>query len=82
MPQQIEVALQKMNHGNWLKIVVPYKTSAGMTATLLKPGGETLTTMNLEVGNNLIDIGSFKQQTISIKIDTPYETLLKDLKLE
>jgi hypothetical protein len=82
MPQQIEIAVEKMNRGNWLRIVIPYKTSTGMTATLLKPGGETLTTMFLETGNNLIDIGAFTQQTINIKIDTPYETLLKELKLE
>ena len=79
MPHQIEIAFEKMNKGNWLRIVVPYTTPGGMTANLLKPGGELLKTMNLETGNNLIDISSINHQVISVRVDTPYETLLKEV---
>ena len=82
MPEQIKVAIEKTNRGNWLKVVIPYKTKMAITATLQNPGGETLKMMHLETGNNLIDIGSLGTPTISIRIDTPYETLLKELKLE
>lgn len=82
MPQQIKVAVEKMNRGNWLRVFIPYEVKTIMIATLQNSGGETLKTMNLETGNNLIDIAAFTKQIISIKIDTPYETLLKELKLE
>ncbi len=82
MSKQIEVAIEKMNRGNWLKVFIPYNTQKEMTATLQNHGGETLKKMKLESGNNLIDIEAIARQTISIKIDTPFETILKELNLE
>lgn len=82
MPQQIEVVIEKMNHGNWLKVFIPYATQTAMTATLQNNGGETLRSVKLVTGNNLIDIEAITKQSVRIKIDTPFETILKELKLE
>ena len=79
---QIELHIEKMNHGNWLKVTIPYVTSFGMTATLQNPNGEMLKRVKLETGNNLIDIESIKKQSVRIKIDTPFETFSTELYLE
>jgi hypothetical protein len=71
-----------MNRGNWLKVFIPYETTALMTGTLQNHCGEILKMMKLETGNNLIDIEAFTMQNISIRIDTPFETILKELNLE
>jgi hypothetical protein len=79
---QIELGIEKMNHGNWLKVTVPYKTNMAMTATLLSIRGELLKTVRLVNGNNLIDIEAMMQQSVRIRIDTPYEILSKELYLD
>ncbi len=82
MAKQIEFSVEKVNHGNWLRISVPYHATTGMTATLQNQRGQILKTALLLTGNNLIDIESMAPQAVVIKIDTPYETLLKEFYLE
>ncbi|MEP6793025.1 MAG: hypothetical protein ABJB16_01775 [Saprospiraceae bacterium] len=82
MPGQIELGIEKMNHGNWLKVTIPYKTNIAMTATLLSIKGELLKTVRLASGNNLIDIESMTDQSVRIRIDTPYEILSRELYLK
>ena len=81
MSPQIEVAIEKMNRGNWLKVYIPYSTDMTMTATLDDMKGETLKIVKLATGNNLIDIESILKHSVRIKIDTPFETILKELEL-
>ncbi|HZV70262.1 MAG TPA: hypothetical protein VFG10_11990 [Saprospiraceae bacterium] len=81
MPGQIELVVEKMNHGHWLRVTVPYTTNIIMTAMLQNSKGEMLKTVKLVTGNNLIDIEMITDQNVSIKIDTPFETLLKELVL-
>ena len=82
MSPRIELAIEKMNHGNWLKVTVPYITTVAMTATLHNHKGEMLRKVKLASGNNMIDIEVFAIPSIRIKIDTPYETLFKELQLD
>jgi len=79
---QIELHIEKMNHGNWLKVSIPYTTTQAMTATLQSNSGELLRSVSLMTGNNLIDIESIKKQSVHIKIDTPFETISRELNLE
>jgi hypothetical protein len=82
VPGQIELEIEKMNHGHWLKVTIPYTTNIIMTAMLQNSKGEMLKIVKLVTGNNLIDIETITEQNVRIKIDTPYETLLKELTLE
>ena len=82
MNQDIEISIERMNYGNWLKVYIPFTSISAMTATLQNNGGETLRTIKLVSGNNLIDIESITNQSLHIKIDTAYETILKELNLE
>ena len=81
MAKQIELGIEKMNHGHWLKVNIPYMTNMTMTATLQNKSGGLLKTVNLVTGNNLIDLESITHQAVRVKIDTPFETVLKELDL-
>lgn len=82
MSGKIQLAIEKMNHGNWLKVSVPYQTSFVMTATLQSMNGEMLKTVKLVTGNNLIDIEAMTKQSVRVKIDTPFEVISKELYFE
>jgi len=74
--------VEKLNHGNWLKVSIPYTTNSAMTATLQNNNGEMLRSVNLMTGNNLIDIQALTMQSVRIKIDTPFEVISRELYLE
>jgi hypothetical protein len=80
--KQIELGIEKMNHGHWLKVSVPYTTHQSMTARFMNHSGELLRTVKLATGNNLIDLEAISVQALHIKIETPYETISRDLNLE
>ncbi len=82
MPGQIDIVIEKMNHGHWLKVTIPYVTQLTMTAMLQNKNGEMLKSVKLVTGNNLIDIEAIVNQSVRLKIDTPFETLLKELYLD
>ena len=83
MAKHIELGIEKMNHGHWLRVNIPYITKMSMTATLQNKTGGLLKTVNLVSGNNLIDLESMANQAFfRVKIDTPFETVLKEMDLK
>jgi hypothetical protein len=80
--KQIELGIERMNHGHWLKVSIPYSTTLAMTATLQNNNGELLRSVNLMTGHNLIDIQAINNQSVHIKIETPFEVISKELYLE
>ena len=82
MSKQIELGIEKRNHGHWLKVSIPYTTNSVMTATVQSNTGELLKSANLISGNNLIDIEAISLQSVRIKIDTPFEIISKEIFLE
>ena len=74
---RIELGIEKLSHGLWLKVIIPYATDHTMTATLQDQRGELLKQVQLISGNNLIDIEALAMKSIQVKIDTPYESLSK-----
>jgi hypothetical protein len=79
MTTEILIETEKQNHGNWIKIFIPYPTSDKMIATLQNEAGETIKRVTLLSGNNAVDISHIIQSTILIKIDTAFETISKKL---
>ena len=80
--KKIEVGIERMSHGHWLKVNIPYSTPLAMTATVQNNHGEMLRSVRLMTGNNLIDLEAIKKQSVHIRIDTPFEVISKELLLE
>jgi hypothetical protein len=81
MTTEISIEVENQNHGNWIKIFIPYSPSEKMIATLQNVDGETIKRVKLLAGNNAIDISQIIQSTILIKIDTAFETISKRIML-
>ncbi len=81
MTKEIKIQLEKQNQGDWLNIYIPYKTDEAMTCLLQNEHGETLKKVQLKQGNNSIDISHINNKSINLKIETAYETILKNLNL-
>jgi len=52
-----------------------------MVAKLQNENGVRLKKVTLKEGNNSIDISNIKNKIVNLKIETPYETILKKLNL-
>lgn len=81
MTKEIKIEVEKQNHGDWLNIYIPYKTDEEMFGILQNEHCETLKKVKLKPGNNAIDISNIKHKSINLKIETAYETILKNLNL-
>ena len=81
MNRQIEMAIEQLNHGSWLKVSIPYHTNVTMTATLENVQGDLLRKVLLVTGNNLIDLAAITQHRLRVRIDTPFECISKEVTL-
>lgn len=81
MTKEIKIEVEKQNQGDWLNIYIPYKTDEDMFGILQNEHCETLKKVKLKQGNNSIDISNIKNRSINLKIETAYETILKNLNL-
>jgi hypothetical protein len=82
MSKQIELAVEKLNKGHWLKITIPYASHDLMTASLLGMNGELIRSVKVVTGSNLIDIAALIGPSLRVRIDTPYEIISKELKID
>lgn len=80
MENQITISAEQHNNSSWLKVFVPNKIVPS-SAVIKGDNGHILKRIDLEEGNNAIDISSIHENSISIKVETPYETVLKHLKI-
>jgi hypothetical protein len=81
MTSEISIQIETQNHGDWIKIYIPYPSSEKMIATLQQVDGEVIKRVKLLSGNNAIDISQIIQSTILIKIESPFETISKKIML-
>jgi hypothetical protein len=81
MNKQITIQAELQHKGRWLKINIPGAQPNITTAILLSAEGEILKKVMLEEGNNAIDISGILHKSINIKVETAYETILKNIKL-
>ena len=77
---EITITTEKENFGDWLKIHIPYPIEKS-TATLQNMHGETIRHVKLNEGNNAIDISNMKDKVVDVKIDTPYEIILRKINI-
>ena len=81
MTSLITILREKQNHGDWLKIFIPYAASDKTTAYIQNSHGEIIKHVYLNEGNNAIDISNIEEEMVDVKIETPYEIILKKIKL-
>lgn len=81
MTSLITILREKQNHGDWLKIFIPYAASDKILAYIQNSRGEIIKHVNLNEGNNAIDISNIEEDIVDVKVDTPYEIILKKIKL-
>ncbi len=79
MESNITITEEHSNKSNWLKIFIPKKVATTALAIIKKTDGDILRKITLDEGNNSIDITNINETTISVKVETPYETILKHL---
>ena len=79
MNSQITILREKQNHGDWLKIFIPYADLKKTTAYIQNSQGEIIKQVNLNDGNNAIDISNIKEDIIDVKIETFNEIILKKI---
>lgn len=73
------IELEENNRSRWIKVFVPQKAIPGSSASILDKQGAVLKQLSLNAGYNAIDISQVSEDIIDIKIETPYETILKEI---
>ena len=81
MMSQITIETEKQNHGDWLKIYIPYPTIEKATAFIQNSHGEIIKNVQLNEGNNAIDISNIADDIVDVKIDTAYEIILRKINI-
>jgi|GEM_PF-3586673 len=81
MEKQITIQTEMINHGSWIKINIPYQTATLCLAIFENDDGALLKKVALNEGNNAIDVSSIQSSSITVKVDTPFETILKKIKI-
>lgn len=81
MTKEIDIQIERQNHGDWLNIYIPYPSDEKMFGILQNEEGEIVKKVKLKQGNNSIDISNIKIPFINLKVETAYQIILKKLKL-
>lgn len=81
MTKEIGIQVERQNHGDWIKVYIPYRSNERTFALLQNEYGEILRRVQLNEGNNSIDISHITGTSVNLKIETAYETILKQIKL-
>lgn len=76
----ITIEQETEHKGKWLKIYLPPQHPGGK-AMLLNRLGATLRQVRLIAGHNAIDISGIAENPISIKIETDFQTIMKEINI-
>lgn len=77
----VRIELEENNRSRWIKVFIPQKAIPGSSASIQNKQGTVLKRLSLNAGYNAIDISQILELPINIKIETPFETILKEVKL-
>lgn len=70
-----------MLNGRWLRVYIPYDARQVSTASIQNTSGSLLKKTKLFEGNNSIDISNITDAVVNLKIETPFETILREIKI-
>ena len=81
MVNAITIEVEQQNRGAWIHVCIPYASAKKNKALLQNEAGEILKSVQLVEGNNAIDISGIRGPMVILKIETAFETVLKNLKI-
>ncbi|MBL7726549.1 MAG: hypothetical protein JNM68_02640 [Dinghuibacter sp.] len=81
MPVEITISNDVLYKGNWLHIHIPSAKQQVTEATLQNQEGTVIKRVKLHEGHNMIDVSQVKEPVVHLKIDTAFETICKEIKL-
>ena len=79
MTKEIDIQIERENHGDWIRICMPHQSRGNMLAIFQNDQGEIIKRVKLAAGSNAIDISHISNPSINLKIETPYQTICKKL---
>ncbi len=82
MDTTIKIENEPILKGRWLRIHIPYDVNLLSTLSIQDTGGALLKKTKLYQGNNSIDISNIIEETINLKIETPLETIFREIKID
>ncbi len=81
MNSGIIIKTELQQKGSWIKISIPMQHPGAARATVSSAQGTVIKTVMLEQGNNAIDISGIAVQSLLVKVETAFETILRNIKL-
>lgn len=81
MPVEVTISNDVLNKGNWLHVHIPPGIQKVTEATLQSREGTVIKRVNLHEGHNMIDLSHVNEPVVHLKIDTIFETICKEIKL-
>lgn len=81
MNDPITIKAELQPRGRWIKVNIPATNKSPAIAIVSSMQGEVLRKVMLEEGNNAIDISGILNSSINIKVETAFETIFKNIKL-
>lgn len=81
MADMVTIEQEENNRSRWIKVFVPTGAMEGSSVSIQDKQGALLKRISLNAGYNAIDISEVSETRINIKVETPYETILKEINL-
>ncbi|MCX6318757.1 MAG: hypothetical protein NTW29_15870 [Bacteroidetes bacterium] len=79
MREPITIHKEEDNHSKWIKVYIPEWAGLTSRASIQNSEGVVLKRMTLIIGLNAIDISHIPGNPINIKVETSFETILKEI---
>jgi hypothetical protein len=82
MEEVITIEQELHNRSRWIKVFVPSSIRKNSSACIQDKQGVVLKRLSLSEGYNSIDVSQIEENIINIKVETPFETILKEINLK
>ncbi len=81
MTDDIKIEVDRQNHGQWIRIFLPFFSQKASTAIIRDEAGQTLMQVSLSQGHNALDLSGISETVVFLKIETEYETAFRRIAL-
>jgi hypothetical protein len=81
MPAEITITSEVLYKGSWLHVYIPPGLEGHTEGRMQNSEGTVIKQVLLHEGHNMIDVSQVKEPVIHVKIDTVFETICKEIKL-
>lgn len=81
-PLLLSIDVENGYQSRWLKILLPYAVGGDATVSLCNAEGALMKKATLSQGLNAVDISGISGASVHVKIETAFETVFKEIKLD